>query len=377
MRRCVLAAAVVAAAALLAPVAAGAATTTRYVSPDGLCGGRTPCYPTIQGAIDDSAAGDVIKVSGGRYHEQVVVDEAVTVTGSGHGTVVDGDGSGIALTVTAGGAIVRRLDVTNADHGLEVSAPSVSIVDVRAYANALYGMFADYGVDGALFQRVEVSGSGATGIDVHPGGSGNVILDAKVHHNEKGIEAYGTTGTVVRNSVVVDNDTTGIQVGWSSDWAITGVKILRNGGNGVLTDTSGAGSVSGNEIRLNGENGIREAGLGNTGSILVSANRIESNALSGIELQIGAAGGLVIGNRVKGNAEYAIEVSDNAVPNGGNVFAGNDLRVPPAGLGCALDDNTTGSANSWRSNVYSCNKPFASPYTIPGLAGAVDASPVP
>lgn len=41
------------------------AQTTRYVNLDGICGGNTPCYTTIQQAIDNTVDGDKILVSPG------------------------------------------------------------------------------------------------------------------------------------------------------------------------------------------------------------------------------------------------------------------------------------------------------------------------
>ena len=111
--------------------------------------------------------------------------------------------------------------------------------------------------------------------------------------------------------------------------------------------------------------------------MVVATNRIESNVLSEIELHIGATSGLIAGNRLRTNLRYAIEITANANPNNGNVIVGNSLRAAPGALGCALDDNTTGPLNYWRSNSYSCNVPFTSPYSIPGAAGVADSSPVP
>lgn len=40
-------------------------------------------YPTIQGAINASSAGDVIHLAAGRYHEALVITQSVTLAGSG------------------------------------------------------------------------------------------------------------------------------------------------------------------------------------------------------------------------------------------------------------------------------------------------------
>lgn len=41
--------------------AVGPALVTRYVASGGDCGGATPCYPTVQQAVDAADAGDWIK----------------------------------------------------------------------------------------------------------------------------------------------------------------------------------------------------------------------------------------------------------------------------------------------------------------------------
>jgi len=46
---------------------AGAEAAIRYVAPEGDCGGKTPCYATIQAAVDAANPGDVIKVRQGTY----------------------------------------------------------------------------------------------------------------------------------------------------------------------------------------------------------------------------------------------------------------------------------------------------------------------
>ena len=47
--------------------AAAPVATTRYVDSGGSCGGATPCYTTIQAAVDAAADGDLVKIAAGTY----------------------------------------------------------------------------------------------------------------------------------------------------------------------------------------------------------------------------------------------------------------------------------------------------------------------
>src|ERR1044072_7939317 len=57
------------------------AASTLYVNPDGVCGGNTPCFTTIQAAINAAAPGDTIQVAAATYAEQIDVNKALTLLG--------------------------------------------------------------------------------------------------------------------------------------------------------------------------------------------------------------------------------------------------------------------------------------------------------
>ncbi|MCP4695157.1 MAG: hypothetical protein GY859_44425, partial [Desulfobacterales bacterium] len=50
-----------------------------YVESLSACGGGSPCYSSIQGAIDAAPEGALIKVAEGNYAENIVIDKAVTL----------------------------------------------------------------------------------------------------------------------------------------------------------------------------------------------------------------------------------------------------------------------------------------------------------
>ena len=57
--------------------------TTSYVDPDGSCDGNTPCYTTIQTAVNAASTGTTIKMLPGTYSENVVLSISKQVTLSG------------------------------------------------------------------------------------------------------------------------------------------------------------------------------------------------------------------------------------------------------------------------------------------------------
>jgi pectin methylesterase-like acyl-CoA thioesterase len=69
----------------LSDSSAAADDSTRYVAPGGDCGGVSPCYATIQDAVDAASDGDTIKIAQGVYTspglQVVYIDRAVALTG--------------------------------------------------------------------------------------------------------------------------------------------------------------------------------------------------------------------------------------------------------------------------------------------------------
>lgn len=71
-------------------------------------------YLTIQTAIDNASAGDIIRVHEGTYRENVVIHIPLTLTGSGSGvTVIDGGSNGHVVRITADNVSIRGFTVMN------------------------------------------------------------------------------------------------------------------------------------------------------------------------------------------------------------------------------------------------------------------------
>ncbi len=78
--------------------APAATPTVRYVAPGGNCGGASPCYASLQAAVDAAADGETIKVAAGTYTGTRTLTS--TVTGYTYTQIVLVDGK--SLTIQGG-----------------------------------------------------------------------------------------------------------------------------------------------------------------------------------------------------------------------------------------------------------------------------------
>jgi len=76
-----------------------------YVEPDGSCGGKTPCYETIQEAMDAGNSGTIIRIAEGIYNEDLILDTSKAITLQG--------GWDSAFTVRSSSSTVGSITVSN------------------------------------------------------------------------------------------------------------------------------------------------------------------------------------------------------------------------------------------------------------------------
>jgi hypothetical protein len=146
------------------------AASTLYVNPDGLCGGNSPCFTTIQAAVNAAAAGDTINVAAGTYVENVNVNKALTLLGP-NANINPNTGTRVAEAVI----VPATSDPLN---------PSFA-GPITVYLSASGVTFKGFTVDGdnpSLTSGVVFNGSD---VDAEFGvyGDGSANLDAVVEHN--------------------------------------------------------------------------------------------------------------------------------------------------------------------------------------------------
>lgn len=120
---------------------ATAAGNTRVVSPDGP-------YTTIAAALADARPGEQISVRGGVYAGPLVVDKTVALLGE-DAPIIDGDGEGTVVTITASGVRFEGFTIRNSgdsldheDAGIVVKQTTDTLIAGNRLENTLFGVYA-------------------------------------------------------------------------------------------------------------------------------------------------------------------------------------------------------------------------------------------
>ena len=314
-----------------------AQSSTLYVAPDGDCGGASPCYATIQAAVDDASDGDAVKVAQGVYtgtgFQVVYISKAITVTG-GY-TITDwmnSDPQARPTEVDAEGVHGRRalyIDGTG--------VTTATIVGLRMLHGDSYG-------------------SGGGGIYIY---NGTVILqNSQVISNADSLSLQRGGGIYIRqgNVTLIGNTLQGNRA-WN------GGAIFVNGGTTVLEDNTivkntaaygcglyaGGGSVnlSSNTIISNTNDPLFNKGGGggvylDDATATVANNIIENNkATFGAGVYVEGGVVALVGNIIKGNDAYASGgggtwVHQGSVTIENNSFLGNIAAESGGGVRVSL-----------------------------------------
>lgn len=191
-------------------------------------------YAHINDAITVAADGAVIELCDGTYEEAVIVDKPVTLRGaSADGTVIDGPGSDIPLTVTATGVVLENLVLDSARTGINLKKGSESTLSSVTVASA--GSWAVSSVDAtAVITGLTIVEPGAGGVQVS-GGSVSITAGSLDSPGGYGIE-------ITDDAVVSITDTTITGTVMLSDNVSDGFAVLIDGGTLSMTNSTIAGA---------------------------------------------------------------------------------------------------------------------------------------
>jgi len=171
----------------------GTALATTYTVPGN--------FSTIQSAIDSSVNGDEVIVAPGTYHERIVInDKSITLKSSGGATqtIIDADGSGDAVTISAPQGVYADRNVTvegftvqNGTRGIRASGNYNITVNGSVISNNQGGvsLYTDrYAGDYLIFNLND-----------------STISNNNSSSNGGGIYGYYHAQAYIKNSSIVDN----------------------------------------------------------------------------------------------------------------------------------------------------------------------------
>lgn len=373
----------IAMAAILAAIAAARAETILVPA-----GGKQ----ALQHVLDNAAPGDVVRLGAGEHPGPVVVTSTLTLEGE-PGARLLGSGSGSVVTVTAGRAVVRGLEISGS--GTDIGAfdsgvfldrtATAALVEGNVLSGNLHGVYlqgsADAQVRGNRIVGIREGRTAEAGNGVHlwnapgakvigneiSGGRDGIFTNTSRNNVFSGNRFSGLRFAIhymyTNDSEISDNVSTGNSVGYaimySDRLTITGNLSDGDRDHGLLLNSAKGSTIAGNVVRGRLQPGSRWTSAGRIGDGHGVPMAAGSQAASPDGMRLGPEKCVFIynanrngfsGNRFE-NCAIGIHFTAGSEGNrmSGNAFIGNRNQVKYVGTR-HLDWSADGRGNYWSDN---------------------------
>jgi parallel beta-helix repeat protein len=165
-------------------------------------------FHTIQEAINAASFGDTIIVMNGTYYENVVVNKTVSLVGENrNSTIIDGNKTGVVLSMRANNVTVEGFTVRNAgilSDGVGVFSNGSKVTN-SIIVNNSYGV-AIYGDECCSNNRIVSNIVTDNMVGIRLSSHHNRITGNNITNNDFGIWLENSSGNTLRNNVLDDNE---------------------------------------------------------------------------------------------------------------------------------------------------------------------------
>ncbi len=328
-------------------------------------------YLTIQAAINNANASDVIEVQSGTYLENVVVNKTLSLKGIGM-PLVNASGSGTAITITSSSSTVYGFNVTgsgtdwnggDADSGIKIMSDDNTVLNCSAGFNN-YGVYVFESKNNTIENNSVYSN--IEGIYTFYS-SNNSILKNDINLNtNRGVFVSNSNNCTISNNTVSETidgiylttSTNCSILGNTADSNTRGIYLYSNSINNFLTDnivtgnsysgiylsSSGSSTLTGNDASGDSEYGIRL--ISSSGSTLIG-NNASGNSYSGIYLDSSDSSTL-ISNNASGNSGDGIGLmgsdSSTLTSNDASGNSGDGISLIGSDSSTLTDNNASGNS---------------------------------
>ncbi|MEN6368893.1 MAG: PKD domain-containing protein [Thermotogota bacterium] len=285
-----------------------ATATELLVSPDG-----SADYQTIRGAMDAAAFGDVIRVAGGVYEEQVALKDGVAVVGAGPQQTVVRYAYGFDPVLVV-------------DH---VSSGRIEGMTIERAASILEGSTVAVTAGSAALVDCVISGAVGPGVDVGEVTSDLTFDSVTIEDNAgAGIWVHDGASVTLDSCTIQENEAAGVLVEDDARLEATGSRFEDNAGGGLVLESNATASLGGCEIVGHSTDGIL---VDAAARIVASDLALTDNARYAVRLMSSATGAFARLHVEGGAAAVSCEDGATCTIEGGRFSAVDRISLHAAG----------------------------------------------